>query len=238
MTARPARIAAFFLATFATFLFAPAHFSGLGISQIETGVKEASAAKMTGKGRAARTSSARSMREGRTTSAREARRAPRGKEGARPSTPRRSSGSLSAGQANFRHAFRNAAGAPGKPVESFKAPYSGRAREVTLKRDRTFVRVHGAHNKMGTNHNVFMVRYRDIKGLSPSQIKDKLALKHEPTHLTIVRVPAGSKMRVGKAAPQKEWNARGGGMQYETTRRPMPSDFKSTSVLKSPTVFR
>ena len=96
----------------------------------------------------------------------------------------------------------------------FKPPYlsSVPPREFTTAADLDFVRVHGPTNQEG----VWMVRANEIEGMSPVQIKDHLALKYAPTHISPVTVSEGAPMRVGRVGPQVQWNSPSPqGFQYE-----------------------
>jgi hypothetical protein len=72
-----------------------------------------------------------------------------------------------------------------------KAPYNEAfdVIEGVTKNDTKFVRVHGENNKLGS----WMMDAREIKGLSPQQIKDKLALPELPTQISDTIVPSGTK---------------------------------------------
>lgn len=99
-------------------------------------------------------------------------------------------------------------------AEGYKPPYlySVRPREFTTSADMDFVRVHGPTNQEGD----WMVRASEIEGMSPVQIKEHLALKYEPTHISTVTVQQGARMRVGRVGPQIQWNVPNPqGVQYE-----------------------
>jgi filamentous hemagglutinin len=63
----------------------------------------------------------------------------------------------------------------------------------------------------------WMMKEKDIKGLTPKQIKDKYALPEEPTHIIKVKPPKGTKMRTGEA--NKNFDGKGGGQQFETLEK-------------------
>ncbi len=115
------------------------------------------------------------------------------------------SGSLSAEEANNNPKYN----------PDYQPPYAPgtRARDIILDKDRTFVRVH----QEGQPGSTWMMRPEEIQGLTPQQIKDKFALPSTPTHISEVKVPAGTKVRIGTAAPQDGWG-KGGGTQYEMER--------------------
>ncbi|MBD0286758.1 MAG: hypothetical protein ICV79_15210, partial [Flavisolibacter sp.] len=73
------------------------------------------------------------------------------------------------------------------------------------------VRLSGPNNVKGD----WFTTMDQIKGLTPAQMKDKFALKYEPTQMTPVTIEAGSSLRIGTAAPVKAFNANGGGFQIE-----------------------
>ena len=93
-----------------------------------------------------------------------------------------------------------------------RPPYTSgtKVQEIALQKETTFVRLHGEANQMGD----WVVQPKDIKGLTPVQIKDKFALPEMPTQTSEVTIPAGTKIRVGEVAPQNGWGG-GGGTQYE-----------------------
>lgn len=64
-----------------------------------------------------------------------------------------------------------------------------------------FVRVHSALNPRGG----WLVRAEEIRGLSPQQIQQRLALPEVPTHIQVVTVPRGTTMQVGRAGAQPQW---------------------------------
>ncbi len=107
-------------------------------------------------------------------------------------------------------------------------PYGGtRAQEIILKQDTVFVRVHGPINQRG----VWLMRKKDVEGLTALQIKDKFALPRIPTHISEVNVPAGTKLTVGKVAPQKDWG-KGGSTQYELEYTLPASAYKNLKELR------
>lgn len=108
-----------------------------------------------------------------------------------------------------------------------RPPYSGlRAQEIVLKQETVFVRVHN-ENMPGS----WLMRKKDVDGLTALQIKEKFALPDLPTKISEVHVPAGTRVRVGIASSQKGWGI-GGGMQYELIDKIPLSSFKNTRKLK------
>jgi len=83
--------------------------------------------------------------------------------------------------------------------------------EYAVKGVDDFVRVSGPNNIKGD----WLVKKAEIEGLTPAQIKDKLSLKYEPTHISDVKVGDGTKMRKGTASEVKEFGTNGGATQYE-----------------------
>lgn len=113
-----------------------------------------------------------------------------------------------------------------------KPPYAGlRAQDITLKRETVFVRVHGAPASASKPQGRWVMRKKDIEGLTARQIKDKFALPELPAQISDVYAPAGTRLTVGKTAAQKGWGL-GGGTQYELMTRLPDSAFRNTRPLK------
>ena len=100
-------------------------------------------------------------------------------------------------------------------------------REFVAGREMRFVRVHGEGNKARS----WMMRADEVEGLSAAQIRNKFALPDVPTHISDVHVPAGTKIRAGKVAPQEGWGI-GGAYQYELLQRLRESAFRNTRPLQ------
>ncbi len=99
---------------------------------------------------------------------------------------------------------------------------------IRLDKDHTFVRVHGEKNRA----REWVMRPEEIEGLTPKQIKDKFALPSEPTHISEVKVPSGTKIRLGTAGEQTGWG-KGGGTQYELLADDLSKiNFKNTRPLE------
>ncbi|WP_235183108.1 RHS repeat domain-containing protein [Schleiferia thermophila] len=100
-----------------------------------------------------------------------------------------------------------------KGIANPKAPYKAgtKVAEGVLSEQKKLVRVSGPKNVDGD----WFVDPKEIKGLTPKEIKDKLSLKYEPTNITEVTLDAGTKVREGIAAPIKEFGTGGGGRQIE-----------------------
>ena len=103
-----------------------------------------------------------------------------------------------------------------------KPPYATNVgpRNVLLKTDTTFVRVHGEKNQIGD----WIMRSKEIEGLTPFRNSRKIALPKAPTHISEVHIPASSYVRVGRVAGQDGWGA-GGAIQYEFLERKIPESY-------------
>ncbi len=90
---------------------------------------------------------------------------------------------------------------PGTPVVGFKPTQTTQ-----------YVRVYteGVTNPAGK----WIMKYSDIQGLTPAQIKSKFALPDLPTHYCYVNVPSTTQMYSGIANEVSGWGA-GGGVQFE-----------------------
>ena len=62
------------------------------------------------------------------------------------------------------------------------------------------------------------MKYSDIQGLTPAQIRDKFALPNIPTRICDVNVPAGTKVYTGVVNEVSEWG-KGQGIQFELGQR-------------------
>lgn len=93
-----------------------------------------------------------------------------------------------------------------------KAPYDAShiVVEGVTKEAEIFVRVHGSSNQV----RPWMMKAKDIEGLTAKEIKNKYALPELPEYISTVEVPKGTSMRTGKAAKVEGWGD-GGGTQYE-----------------------
>ena len=91
----------------------------------------------------------------------------------------------------------------------------------TTRKPEQFVRVF----KPGKNGpaGLWLMKARDIHGLTPQAIKRKFALQYVPTHYVHITVPPNTRMTVGIAGRQKSKNSvkhtLGGGIQYELRPR-------------------
>ena len=75
----------------------------------------------------------------------------------------------------------------------------------------------GKSNKLGG----WLMRKRDIEGLTPKQIADKYALPKVPTHICDVNVNPDFNLQTGIANPVEEWGS-GGGQQFDTMGKRLP----------------
>ncbi len=95
-----------------------------------------------------------------------------------------------------------------------KPPYKQGTKTTIIKlsKDTEFVRVYtkGLTSPQGQ----WIMKFEEIEGLTPTQIKDKFALPYEPTHIIDVTLPAGSEVRFGIAGKIPEWG-KGGGIQFD-----------------------
>jgi hypothetical protein len=93
-----------------------------------------------------------------------------------------------------------------------KPPYDAgvRPRNIQLQNDKVFVRAHGEKNQISN----WVMRPKEVEGLTPAQIQSKFSLPKTPKHISTVEVPSGVTVRVGRAAGQEGWGV-GSGMQYE-----------------------
>ncbi len=82
---------------------------------------------------------------------------------------------------------------------------------IQLRENTRFVRTYDGKNsgQLGS----WMMKYDDIKGLTPEQIADKFALPQVPKYICDVVVPAGTNLRTGECNPLYGW--KGGGQQFD-----------------------
>lgn len=90
---------------------------------------------------------------------------------------------------------------PGTPVIGYKTTQTTQ-----------YVRVYS--EGVTSPQSKWLMRYSDIQGLTPAQIKDKFALPYLPTHYCYVDVPAGVQMYTGIANEITGWGS-GSGIQFE-----------------------
>lgn len=100
--------------------------------------------------------------------------------------------------------------------------------EIRLTQDSTFVRVYDG--KTSLQRGGWVMRADDISGLTPAQIQNKFSLPSTPVYVTDVRIPAGTTMRMGIAAPVEGWGS-GGGLQFDLMGQRI-GDFINPRVLQ------
>lgn len=98
--------------------------------------------------------------------------------------------------------------------------------EFTTSADDVYVRVHGETNKARS----WMMKPEAMEGLTPQQIQSKYALRENPSFMSEVHVPAGTRVRTGKVNPV--FGGAGNATQYELLQRLPESVFKNTVELK------
>jgi len=116
-------------------------------------------------------------------------------------------------------------------ARGWKPPYAAgtRVRTFAIERELTFVRVHGTANREGQ----FLFRAHEIEGMSAEQIQRHLALPKVPTHISEVRVPAGTRMQVGRVGAQSEFGAPSTrAIQYQLLEDIPAANFTNTRALK------
>jgi hypothetical protein len=111
----------------------------------------------------------------------------------------------------------------------YSPPYKPETKvnEIVLQEDTNFVRV---YDKKGSGKKgSWIMRYEDIKGLTPQQIKDKYALPNLPKYICDVELKAGTNLREGVANPIEGWG-NGGGTQFDLKNQRI-GIFKNERVL-------
>ena len=83
---------------------------------------------------------------------------------------------------------------------------------------------------MSGQYGSWVMREKDIRNLSASQIKDKFALPSTPKYITDVEFPAGTKLRKGVVNPLDGWGS-GGGVQFDLMGQRI-GDFKNERLLR------
>ena len=86
-----------------------------------------------------------------------------------------------------------------------------KAEIIELTDDCKFVRTYD--NKNSFKAGSWLMKYDDVKGLSPEEIADKFALPQVPTMICDCTLPKGTKIRTGECNPLYGWN--GGGQQFD-----------------------
>ncbi|MEW6516964.1 MAG: M48 family metalloprotease [candidate division FCPU426 bacterium] len=92
----------------------------------------------------------------------------------------------------------------------YKAPYWGGTSiyETVMQQDHVFMRVHGSNNQA----SIWLIDF-DARQFPKEQLKDMLALPEVPSRVSLVKVPAGVKMRLGLVG--KNADGQGGAIQWE-----------------------
>lgn len=112
-------------------------------------------------------------------------------------------GEMSTSKANAEWASRGYTDMPYKDGET--------AQIIELTEDCKIVRTYD--NKNSFKAGSWIMKYDDIKGLTPEEIADKFALPQVPTMMCDCTLPKGTKIRTGKCNPLFGWN--GGGQQFD-----------------------
>ncbi|WP_423832019.1 T7SS effector LXG polymorphic toxin [Streptococcus equinus] len=84
--------------------------------------------------------------------------------------------------------------------------------EITLTENTIFARTYDGDTS--GQYGGWIMRYEDIRGLSPEEIRDKFALPATPKYITDVKLSAGTKLRTGVVNPLENWG-NGGGTQFD-----------------------
>jgi RHS repeat-associated protein len=107
---------------------------------------------------------------------------------------------------------------PGVTVAEFK----------TIAKTEGLVRLSGPDNVPGS----WFTTEKEIKGLTPAQLKDKFSLPFEPTAITPVSFESGVTVRVGEAGAVKKFGTNGGGFQIEVLEGQNKIHYGTTTPLK------
>ncbi len=100
-----------------------------------------------------------------------------------------------------------------KSVGYSDPPYkpNQKAQIIELTKDTKFVRTYDGKNS--GMYGSWVMKYDDIKGLTPEQIADKFALPQVPKYMCDCTLPAGTQLRTGECNPLYGW--KGGGQQFD-----------------------
>lgn len=115
---------------------------------------------------------------------------------------------------------------------NYKPPYKPGTivREIELTDNTTFVRVYDKEPNGSGMYGSWVMKAKDIEGLTPEQIRDKFALPSTPKYVCDVEISAGTHMRVGEVNPVEGWG-NGGGTQYDLIGQRV-GEFKNERSLK------
>lgn len=100
-----------------------------------------------------------------------------------------------------------------KSVGYTDSPYkpNQKAQIIELTDDTKFVRTYDGKNS--TMYGSWVMKYDDVKGLTPEEIADKFALPQVPKYMCDCTLPAGTQLRTGECNPLYGW--KGGGQQFD-----------------------
>jgi len=98
----------------------------------------------------------------------------------------------------------------------YKPPYKPGTivKEIELTENTTFVRVYDNMPDGSGMYGSWVMKAKDIKGLTPLEIQNKFALPNTPKYVCDVELKAGTHIRVGEVNPLEGWGS-GGGTQYD-----------------------
>ena len=100
-----------------------------------------------------------------------------------------------------------------KEGNNYKPPYKQgtNVKEIILSEDTMFVRVYDIDN--ADMKGGWVMKYEDIKGLTPKEIQNKYALSYTPKFIVDVHLKAGTKLNSGIA--NNLFGNDGGGIQFD-----------------------
>lgn len=100
-----------------------------------------------------------------------------------------------------------------KSVGYTDSPYkpNQKAQIIELTDDTKFVRTYDGKNS--TMYGSWVMKYDDIKDLTPEEIADKFALPQVPKYMCDCTLPAGTQLRTSECNPLYGW--KGGGQQFD-----------------------
>jgi len=74
----------------------------------------------------------------------------------------------------------------------------------------------------------WIMRYSEVKNLSPAEIKDRFSLESEPDYMVDANIPAGQEMEASTAG-ENAWG-KGGGIQFRIISKVVEGWFSKTPV--------
>lgn len=115
--------------------------------------------------------------------------------------------------------------------QGWEAPYKA---GVTVAEFKTPAEISGLVRLSGPNNvqGDWYTTAKEIKGLTPAQMKDKFSLTYEPTQMTPVTLEKGATVRVGEAAGSEKLGTKGGGYQVEKLEG--KATYGETKEIKAP----